>query len=87
MTIRELGLPTLAALLLALGVVVVAAASDDLAFTFYRFWWLPVFGMAVTLFAAWRTRRPWLLLLLLVLIAPLVPILALLAVCATGDCL
>ena len=87
MTIRELGLPTLVALLLALGVVVVTAASDDLTFTFYRFWWLPVLGVAVTLFAAWRTRRPWLLLLLLVFVAPLVPILALLAACAMGDCL
>ena len=87
MTLREVGLPTLTALLIALAVAVIAVTSDDLTFAFYRLWWLPALGIAVTLFAAWRSRRPWLLLLLLVLLAPLVPLLALLTACAFGNCL
>ncbi len=89
MTMRELGWPTLTALLAALAMAVVAATSPegDLTFTFYKIWWLPVLGLAVTIFAVWRSRRWWLLSLLLVFLAPLVPLLALLTSCAFGDCI
>ena len=87
MTLREVGWPTLIALLLALAVAAVAVTASDLTFTFYRFWWLPTLGIILTVFAAWRNHRPWLLLLAPVFLAPLVPLLALLTACAFGNCI
>ena len=87
MTIRELGWPTIIALLLALATAIVAVSSDSLAMAMYRWWWLPVAGIAATILAAWRDRRPWVLLLLVTFLVPAIPILALLAACATGNCL
>ena len=87
MSARELGWPTLAALLLALAVAILAVTSSDPAFAFYKFWWLPAFGIAFTILACWRSRRPWLLLLLLAFLVPLLPLAGLLAACAMGDCI
>ncbi len=56
MTLRELGWPALAALLLALAVAILAATSSNLALTFYKFWWLSALGAAITMVAAWRSR-------------------------------
>ena len=87
MTVRELGWPTSVALLLALATAIVAVSSDDLSMAMYQRWWLAPAGVAATIFAAWRDRRPWILLLLVAFAVPAIPILALLAACATGNCL
>ena len=49
MTVRELGWPAIAALLLALATVIIAVTSSNLAFAFYHWWWVPALGAAVDL--------------------------------------
>ena len=86
MTIKELGWPTLLALLLSLACALVGALAPD-PLVGLRIWPPPLAAFIALIAAVWTTRR-WFLLLLLPFIiwAVLVPVLVVVACFGFGDC-
>ena len=86
MSLRELGWPTLAALVLAL-ICAVIAVGYDAPEGGYHFWPLVTGSLLVLGYAAWTTRRWWLLLLIPVMLSPMASLLLLAVACFMGNCI